>query len=98
MLCPFAIVDRICRPGTPNPYGVLMLSDETILEDVKSLGGCKTVIFLDEFDTAFVGKHHNIEVVLCKHGVVVGAEILFYGVALLKRRMPVQLSLMLQAI
>jgi hypothetical protein len=87
MLCPFAVMERLTL-GTPL-YGVVMLSDATMAHHVKLLDGCKISLFLSELDTAFVGYHHNIEVVLCQPGVAVSQETLMYGIQLLRRKMPV---------
>jgi hypothetical protein len=91
MLCPFAVVERI-RRGSPN-YAMLSLGRATVEEDVKALSGCRVVLFLDEFDTFFVGNNFPLlEVVLCKTGEDVHIDTMLYGTALLRRTMPVVLE------
>jgi hypothetical protein len=58
---------------------------------VASLSEVPLVLFLDEFDTSFVGHFANIEVVLTSHGKCVSDDALRYGTFLLQRRFPVGL-------
>jgi hypothetical protein len=58
---------------------------------VGTLSGVPLVLFLDEFDTSFVGQFPNIEVVLYSHGKNISNEALRYGTLLLERQSPVQL-------
>jgi hypothetical protein len=92
MLCPFAIVERLSNVSR-HSYGVLKLSDDTIMKDIRSLDGCKISLFLSMNSgniDAFVDTD-NIEVVLCKDGISVAPDLVLYGTALLRRRMPVRL-------
>jgi hypothetical protein len=101
MLCPLAVVDRpYIHSLSPGSYGILCLSSDTIQEQVKALAGCcKVSLFLSRGDCthAFVGDD-SIEIVLCEPGVPVSAESLSYGVALLRRRMPIRLSPMITSL
>jgi hypothetical protein len=90
MLCPFAVVERFSHI-TQHSYGILKLTNDAIGEEIRALGGCKMSLFLNQNSSsvdAFLDTH-NIEIVLCKDGLPVTMDIVMYGTALLKRRMPV---------
>ena len=72
-------------------YGVIPLKKPVSKKDWDSiiLLGCKTILFLDEEITA--PTEGNVEVVYCTHGVDVTMNTVQYGVALLRRSMPVTL-------
>jgi hypothetical protein len=92
MLCPFAVVERLSGLAGES-YGVIMLSDDKIAQQIRCLHGCKISLFLS---TNSINVHsfldqHNIEVIFCRDGIPVTFDLVMYGTALLRRRMPVKL-------
>jgi hypothetical protein len=85
------VVERLSLKRHQYGYLVLGGTSNTILAAVESLRGTQIVLFLDEFDTSFVGYFEDVQVVLCQHGVPISNETLLYGTGLLRRRMPVRL-------
>jgi hypothetical protein len=92
MQCPFVVVERLSNIAR-HSYGILKLTDGDIMEQIRSLAGCKMSLFLSRSSInidAFMDKH-NIDVVLCRDEIPITWDLVMYGTALLRRRMPIRL-------
>jgi hypothetical protein len=96
MICPVLLVEKLSL--IPRQYVYCELSHSQLGSVVSSLSGVPLVLFLDEFDTSFVGYFPKIEVVLSSHGKPLTDEALHYGTLLLQRRFPVGLVSMYTAL
>ena len=89
--CPFAIIERLCTI-TEHNYALLVLSDTTIVKQIRSLHGCKMSLFVTKISADVkLLLDQNIQVVLCADDAPVTLDMVRYGTALLRRRMPVRL-------